>query len=541
MKDFTVLVGKNNEGKSNFLTALNVAMNVLTRHGGIKRVGVSHRRSNSEYYEWCRDFPIQYQQRKIGLESIFKLEFRLEGDELSEFQRYTSIRGNEDIPIVIKIGKDNRATISVPKRGSSSYNNKSDLVAKFIASKLNFNYIQAVRTDQMAINVLRTVILQQVNALHENVEYNEAVNKIKELQQEILDQIASQLVEPLKTFLPQLNDIHITQEFDDFFYRGFRSDIEIIIDDGIPTNISYKGDGIKSLATLAILKDRKSPKGASIIAIEEPESHLHSGAIHNLVDVIRKISDNNQVIISTHNPLFVQQNNIRSNIIVNLGKAQSAKNIMEIREVLGVLPSDNLRNSSHVFVVEGETDKISLAKIISSKSSKLAEALASNKLVIKPLRGVGNLSHDILDLKNSMCKFFVLVDNDEEGRKAINKAIEKGLLTEADYKLTICRGSADSELEDCYNPNFYREKLYKKFLVDIQAKEFRNNKKWSVRMKETRLTSGSQWNDSIEKDIKMMISGLIPEKISNMDDILIKEKSGFIHATIEFLEKMLDT
>ena len=33
LQNFTVLVGKNNEGKSNLLTAMNVAMKALMNHG----------------------------------------------------------------------------------------------------------------------------------------------------------------------------------------------------------------------------------------------------------------------------------------------------------------------------------------------------------------------------------------------------------------------------------------------------------------------------------------------------------------------------
>jgi len=218
----------------------------------------------------------------------------------------------------------------------------------------------------MAIDFLENVITQQLYMLNDNDEYVNAVNKINELEDKILKEISTQLLEPLKLFLPNLSDVKIIKD-NDYNYRQIRyrgRDIKIIIDDGIPTNISYKGDGIKSLATLAILKDRISFGRASIIAIEEPESHLHSGAIHNLVNVILNISKNNQVIITTHNPLFVQRNNIKSNIIVNDGKAVPAKNIMEVRNILGVLPEDNLRNASHVLVVEGENDKIMLSKIL---------------------------------------------------------------------------------------------------------------------------------------------------------------------------------
>lgn len=538
LQNLTVLVGKNNEGKSNFLTALNAAMSVLMQHG--RGTGHLSRVSTREIYNWERDFPIQFQNRKNSVESIFKLEFCLEETELVEFKKKTGIRGNENIPVTIKIGKNLQPTIEVPKKGSSAYNNKSPQIANFISKRISFNYIQAVRTEDMALNVLRDVIIQQLSALSDNQEYNECVEKINKLQQEVLDQISKQLVKPLSVFLPQIDNVHITKQSNGFFHRPMRNDIEVFIDDGTRTSISYKGDGVKSLATLAILKDRKSLPGASIIAIEEPESHLHSGAIHSLIEVIRGISENNQVIITTHNPLFVQQNNINSNIIVDSGTAKPAKNISEIRNVLGVLPSDNLKNASHVFVVEGEGDKIALTKILSYMSTKIDTALNTNKLIIKPLAGAGNLSHDLADLKNSMCKYFVLMDNDEAGRSAIDKALVNNLLSEADYKLTICNGSPNAEFEDCLNPNIYKQILIEKFATDINVPAFNGNKKWSERIKNVRLSQGGPWTSSIEKEIKKTVADAIPDNIDDIENIVIVQKAGFLHGCVDAIERILN-
>ncbi len=536
LENFTVLVGKNNEGKSNLLMALNIAMGILIEHGKYPITRIRPTRD----YDWDRDFPLQLKERKNGLESIFKLEFKLEREELNDFHRETEINGNEDIPIIIKVDKDNRPTIEVPKKGSSSYNKKSKQVANFISNRLTFNYIQAVRTDEMAIDVLRDVISQRMDSINEEDEYKNAINKINELQQNVLDTISKQLLEPLKVFLPDLKDVSITQNNHMRSYRYFRSDVEIIIDDGIPTSISYKGDGIKSLVTLAILKDMKSSTGASIIAIEEPESHLHSGAIHSLIEVIQNISKNNQVIITTHNPLFVQRNNIKSNIIVNSGTAQSAKNIIEIRDILGVLPSDNLKSASHVLVVEGEEDKIILSKILSCKSQKINSAILSNKLIIKPLGGAGNLAHDILDLKNSMCKFFILLDHDEAGRSAIELALSKSLITEADYKLTICNGSPNSEIEDCLKKEVYEKVLLDDFQINLNCQEFRNNKKWSDRVKDARLNQGGMWNNKVENEIKQKVANCVSQCSYPIENILIEQKSGFINGLVESLERMLE-
>ncbi|MBE6094656.1 MAG: hypothetical protein E7199_04175 [Schwartzia succinivorans] len=543
LHDFTVLLGKNNEGKSNLLTALNVAMTIMMGHGRD-----IHLRPFSRIYAWSRDFPIQLQERRQKKESIFRLNFRLEGSELDEFHSETGIRGNEDIPIVVKIGDNNKPNIGIPKKGSPKYKNKSTQITDFISKRISFNYIQAVRTERMALSAIQEAIREAIHgeliSLKEDERYQEALHIIDEMQQRVLDDISDRLYKPLNLFLPDLKKISI--KYDKQFNNGYlvrmpvyESSILVNIDDGINTSIETKGDGIKSLVTLAILNEKKKTNGASVIAIEEPESHLHPGAIHNLVNVLHKMSDNNQVIISTHNPLFVQRNQINANIIVDNGEAHTAKNIKEIRDILGVWPSDNLKNARFVLVVEGEDDKISLTKILCNLNSSIKTALNTSKLIIHSLAGAGNLSHDLADLKNNMCNYIVLLDDDQAGREAAEKAQKSALLTDTEVKFTICNGQKEAEFEDCIKKEVYRNDLEKKYNVTLNNSSFRSNEKWSQRMKNVFFSQGSRWDDRIEKEVKLLVANSIPEVISNIDDVLIKQKSGFISGVIQAVETML--
>lgn len=536
MKNLTVLVGKNNEGKSNILSALNIAMRAVMLHGRFKGISWQPR---SVGYVWERDFPIQFQNRKNGIESSFRLNFRLEDNELSDFHTLTGIRGNEDIPISVKIGKDNLPKIEVPKKGSPAYNKKSAIITDFISQRITFNYIQAIRTEGMALNALSEAIYNELLSLRDDPNYLEAQQRVNELQQNMLNKMSSQLLSPLKTFLPSIQSITIRRATDDPLYLG-GGDIDVTIDDGIATSIRNKGDGIKSLVTLAILKDKRTAAGASVIAIEEPESHLHSGTIHSLVDVIHKISDNNQVIITTHNPLFVQQSSIGSNILVDGGTARPAKNIAEIRNLLGVLPSDNLQNARFVLVVEGEDDAIALSKILPFYSEVVGNALRNNTIVIKPLNGAGNLSHDLADLRLCMCKYIVLMDHDSAGAEAAEKAIKNGLITEEEIKYTICPGSPEAEFEDCLQPSLYSKTILDKFSVNINCTQFRGNAKWSKRMKQTFLSQGSKWTDTMESKVKMSVAKSIPDQINDINDIIIPQKATFLTGLTNAIERLIN-
>ena len=530
LQNITVLVGRNNEGKSNILMALNVAMETMMQHA-------NHANVHERLYDWQRDFPVQLQQRKNNLDSIFRLNFRLNHDENTEFFRTTGIRSNEDIPIELKYGQDNRAKITVPKKGSSSFNDKSEKVTAFICERIAINYIQAVRTEDMAMDVIHRLISTELSKLYDNEEYKSAEQTIYNLQEAVYNDIANRILAPLQEFLPQLTNVEIKSRGRRLVWRGFRNDVDVILNDGTPTSILYKGDGIKSLVSLAILKESKNEIGASIIAIEEPESHLHPEAIHSLVNVINGISENHQVIITTHNPLFVQRNNISNNIIVDHGTAKPAKNIKEIRELLGVLPEDNLINASHVLVVEGEDDKIALNKILSSLSPTIKDALIKNKLVIQPLAGATNLNYELSRLRSYVCRYFVFLDADEAGYDAAEKAIEKGLLSESDVKYSICNGNNTAEFEDCLKKDFYIEAIRNKFSVDLGVTSFRNSKKWSDRVKTVFLSQGQRWTDAVEKKVKMEVAKLIP--VEHADSVLDEHKRGSIDALVNALENML--
>ena len=222
--------------------------------------------------------------------------------------------------------------------------------------------------------------------------------------------------------------------------------------------------------------------------------------------------------------------------------ARVAKNITEIRNILGILPSDNLSNARYVIVVEGEDDKIALQKILPAKSDLIKSKLDSNQLVIKPLGGASKLPSELYNLTQNLCKYVVLVDNDKAGLDAKKKAIEKNLLKESQIRIVIATGLRESEFEDCLRIDVYEESIRQEFgISNLQCKEFKNNnKKWSDRMKEVFQTNGVGWSESIESKLKLTVARSIPENISDINRILIPQKSVFLDNFISIIEEMIE-
>ena len=506
--DFAVLIGKNNEGESNILRALAVSMKILTAHGTPTRFS---RIRDSDQFLWVRDFPMAFQARKRNLEAKFRLEFLLDADEVEDFKETIKSNLNGALPIEITIGKDNEPKIRVPKKGpgGTALSSKSSRIAKYIAERIDFNYIPAIRTEEKAEEVVQEMLSKELAKLEIDENYVAALKVISDLQKPVLDRLGKSIKNSLSDFLPGINSVHILVP-QTARRLALRSQCSVEIDDGSRTLLEFKGDGVKSLAVLGLLRAKQRAVGAaSIIAIEEPESHLHPGAIHSLREVILKLATENQVVLTTHCPLFVDRKNISRNILIDSSSAKPAKTISSVRELLGIRASDNLVNASHVLVVEGAEDVTALRAILPILSEKINHALRQSNLVIESIAGAGNLSYKLSMLANALCSTHVLLDNDEAGRLAFDKAEGDGLLKLADFTQVACKGMQNSEMEDCFEVSTYSAAVLDKFGVDFLSTTFRGNKKWSDRAKACFEKAAKPWGDRIKAQLKDVVARAI--------------------------------
>ena len=535
--NMTVLVGKNNEGKSNILRALTLAMDIMKIYSKDPRsLQIAVRPYLKNHYSWEKDYPISLQEKNPNGWSSIDLNFELDEQDILAIRSMTGIRLSGCIPVRVSTNGA-AAKIDIPKRGTAAFadaDNKKKII-EYVCFKIDFNFIPAVRTEYDALRVVDSLIEKSLETLDTNPDYINAMNKIEELQQGILDGISNQIIEPLQEFLPTVRNvqIHIQNERRRI---AMRRNTEIIIDDGTPTPIQQKGDGIKSLTALAILNIPARVDRVSVVAIEEPESHLHPERARQLYDTIMSLSQTHQIVLTTHSPLFVNRTNLKENIIVNDGKATPVKKIKEIRDVLGIHISDNLTNAEHVLIVEGEDDKIALEKLLPSMSTKIKRAIQNGTFIIDYIGGAANLPYKLSFYRNLQCKYHVLLDNDDAGRHAGSEAERQGLLDVRNVTYAICNGSPNAEIEDCYNKAVYENAILNEFGVNINVAEFRGNKKWSDRIAGCFLSQGKLWNDAMEKRVKLVVANEISEEV---DTVLNEHKRSSMDALVTSLETLL--
>lgn len=532
----TVLVGPNNEGKSNVLRALVTAMQVLRT--GSRRVIAKGVRlllpfslRGSRPYDWEEDFPINLQSTRPDGVSTFSLEFELDDDEIEAFRSEVHSNLNGTLPIQLELGR-NSVTFTVPKKGPGGrkLSEKASLIANFVAQRIEFEYIPAIRTAESSERVVNSLVGKELASLEELPEYKEAMTKIKELQQPVLDKLSESVQSTMVGFLPAIRSVRF-EIAEEQRALALRRSSRIIVDDGTPTDLEHKGDGVQSLAALALMRHASEigSKGKSfVIAIEEPESHLHPSAIHVLRKVINELGQKYQVVITTHSPLFVDRLNIPSNILVNHNRAVPAKSVDQIRSILGVRASDNLRHAELVLVVEGDEDKAAIRALMRIYSPQLAGAIDSGKLAFETLAGGTNLSYVIGLLRDALlCGFHCFLDNDDCGRKSYEKARLEGLVDVGDVNFAGVPGMNDSEMEDLYHLAFYKDLIWNQYKVSLEANaKFKTNKKkWSDRVGDVFKTSGKAWDASVEEGIKAKLADLVA---ANPTAALHAQKRGVI-------------
>ena len=541
--DSLTIIGPNNEGKSNLVRALVVSLRALEQLGERRpsrtRVVRARSRSTEIEYEWERDCHISIKDKKL-CQSRFYLEFELDEIDKKEFVERIGSRINSYLPIEIVIGPDNQPDFEVKKQGKAQkiYRQKAVEIAKFIGERLSINHIPAIRTSEEADEVVRRLISAAMRPVSKDPDYIRALELIDSVQDPVLRRLEADLTKSLNRFLPSVNSVSL-----DFAANSLRrtlSAIEIQIDDGQLTYLENKGDGVISLVSMALLARLRESTGASfntILAIEEPESHLHPRAIHAIREVLSSIGSDYQVITTTHSPLLANRIDISANVIVKKNNAEVACSVEEIRDALGVRVSDNLSHAKVVIVCEGHGDGEFLSAALSGMSEKISKAIISGELGFYSLDGAGDLSYAVSMLQQSVSVPICFLDSDKSGRSAAQAAVAGGLLEDHEITFCNCPGLDESELEDMFDVGPVRDHIMTKYKVDINLiHKSDRNRKFSDRCSKAFTNQGKDFAKSTKSKIKREISGLACAKGI---EIVPEDRRGPLNALVLEAEAVL--
>ncbi len=294
-KEPTVLIGPNNEGKTTICDAMSIFF------------GQKYYRSKTRFIRRTKNQPrIRYDVDRDYPNKI--ISGRRWPTEFTAVFTLNSI-DNKLLPIKIK----NLKELTIKKRWSYEDNDFIDIiddldkddilkVTNYLYRKVRIVLVPAIREERNLENIFNDVFKQSIEA---RIEKSRKIKQIK-------TQLTKYLTPEVKTAIKTIN-----QSFKDFLKKPikieFNWDIsisnavnleEIQADDGNMTNISLKGDGIKSLMQMALLtqyaeieENRVATKN-NIYIIEEPESHLNSSYLYDLKSKINHLSKYSTTIIT---------------------------------------------------------------------------------------------------------------------------------------------------------------------------------------------------------------------------------------------------
>lgn len=268
------------------------------------------------------------------------------------------------------------------------------------------------------------------------------------------------------------------------------------------------------MAALALLKaSAETGTGDLILAIEEPEAHLHPKAIRRLRSTLESISERFQVILTTHNPILVSRDP-RQNIVVEGNRAHPARGLDAIREALGVHASDNLSSAELVLLVEGNSDAAIMNAVLDEYSQVIRRAKKDGRFAVQSMGGVRNLQHFLSRADLWVSARQVFLDNDEPARQAARRASTLNLLDDYELHYATVPSMKESELEDLLKVEVYQPVLEK---LQIDPKQFRGfgRMKWSDALVEALRMAGRPHDPRMIARIKSEVAEAVSASPTN--------------------------
>jgi predicted ATP-dependent endonuclease of OLD family len=545
--NFTVILGPNNEGKSNLLRAIVLAMKCLSvfrfpMRPLFQTKEDSFVRFPRDAYEWEDDFPRSLQKGDQDGQTILSLNFELTEKERTAFKAQCGSEINGNLPLEIRVGsRGAQFKVRKPGRGAKSYEKNSNKIAVFVSQNFSFEYIPAIRPEELSLEVVGNLLERELEILSYDKKYKEALKTIDDLHRPIYARLEATVQEQLKKLLPTVRKVKISPSQGPIYRGRFRVP-QLIIDDGTETTLEAKGDGIKSLAAISLMRATKAggKAGSFVVAIEEPESHLHPAATRQLATVLHEMAAEHQVIITTHSPLLVARNKLEANIIVSKSRATPAGSIKAIRDSLGVQVGDNLTQAEYVILVEGKTDIQILNALFANRSQEFSDLLGSGRVVFDDLGGAGNIAYKISSLSQAITTQILITDDDKAGREADKKAEQAGLCEK--YRFGLKRPATSfrsTELEDMIDPDLYWNILQSNHGVNLDRTIFLGSQNsWSDRMKITYEAGAKRWSPSIENNMKNTIADLVSK---SPDSAVAKQWSSLVNNMISAITALICT
>ncbi|GAB49198.1 hypothetical protein MOPEL_098_00650 [Mobilicoccus pelagius NBRC 104925] len=517
LQGMSVLVGPNNEGKSNILRALVVGLESIQQAGtqtkAARRAPLGsfmYRSDDFERYRWERDYPLALQDKEPNSSSTFEFEFELNERDKEDLKESTGHSLNETLKIRVLLKRGGAAEIKVVKRGpaNAAINANVAKICDLIQRRVRVEYVSGDRTSEETLRLIRREAVGALAEVSASQEYRDLLNRLKGLSEQALAPLQGRLNDEMQDLVPGVQNVEISVSR--FTEQVHRRDFDVSIDDGSNTLLSMKGDGIQSLTVIALIRAlaKRSEDVTYIMAIEEPEARLHPQAVRRLHLKLQEFAEEDQVIITTHSPVLVNREDISANILVSRNTAGPARSLESIRTSLGVELPDNLLSSDLVVLTEGSFDSEVLSTVLSRASQSIGRALSAGRLSFADSGGCSNIHYQARLQRDALCRIHVVLDSDKAGRQAAEKLRREPWFLDRDLTFLVRPDADGTELEDLFSEDDLAGMIADEFGVDIDLYDANPRHDFSTRMGNRFRAAGKVWDSSMENNLKCRVRDL---------------------------------
>ncbi len=358
----TMLVGKNNSGKSNIVRAIDLAL-------GEKYVRIT----KNDYFNQNEidSIIIKLHFDNLKDEEIddiikeVKYSVWVDGEKYDSARFYTLLRDTRNARIELEI------TSSKVDRNIFL----GDVYYKYFSNELKSAIITAVHIPAIRdySQILKTTdysfmgkLLSKLYQMADDAKKTELETKLDDTKivcNDIFLEHQNRVNIISKTIIDHNG---ITFSFVPSIPKDIYKKLDILLDDGIDTGLDFKGSGIQSVIIISLFKLYSEIKaGQALLLIEEPELYLHPHANRHMASVLKSFCDEEgvQLIITTHSPYYLLNREIPEIALVRkIGKETKVTQVKDIADKVKLkkeLTTSNLELffSDKVVLVEGQSDK----------------------------------------------------------------------------------------------------------------------------------------------------------------------------------------
>lgn len=357
---FSIFVGQNNHGKTNFFEAVEWFYNAKSSTG-------------DEHF--LRDSANQ-----IEVELFFTEVADRDIDKLSTDANKTKIKNllnGASSFSVLKKSSDHKRSYIVGGEDKGNPQGLDTAINEFIPrleyvnTKVKLDDVSKYK-DKNPIGIMLSGVLSTI--IQNSQEYIDFKEKFSELfdndhsdVRKALNELGGQVEFYLQKQFPDGTKVKFAvnpPEFNDLL-KSF----DTTVDDGIETKAEDKGDGMQRAIMLSIIqafaeyRKKQVGGGTFLFLIDETELHLHPSAQRALKNALLDICETDQVLVNTHSSVFVVDSNEKqelfkvekNNRITSIGKVEENDKVNVIYDLLGGSPSDLLLPRNFV-IVEGKSE-----------------------------------------------------------------------------------------------------------------------------------------------------------------------------------------